>query len=114
MADTIRIAVASDDGTTVRRQHFGSAPLYVIFELREGHPVRIEVRGAVSGKPEHGHGEAAAVLQHLQDCSIFVGGSMGRRSRAILEERGIATHVTRLELVEEAVREALTRTATGP
>jgi len=107
MEDGTRIAVASDDGRSVRRKHFGSAPVYVIFEVRDGRVARVEERGAVGERPGHGHGEALAVLEHLRDCAVFVGGSMGRRSRELLESRGVRTVVTGAATVEAAARDAL-------
>ncbi len=103
MNDGTRIVVASDDGRTVRRKHFGSAPVYVVFEVQGGIARRVEERGPVPEKPGHGHGEALAVLAHLADCTVFVGGSMGRRSRELLDSRGIRTVVTDATTVEDAI-----------
>jgi len=113
MEDGTRIAVASDDGRSVRRRHFGAAPVYVVFEVRGGVARRVEERGPVEDRPGHGHGEALAVLRHLEDCSVFIGGSMGRRSRELLDSRGIRTVLTEAETVEDAVARLVAGEAGG-
>jgi len=105
--DVVRIAIASDDGRTVRKAHFGAASGYEIFEIREQGPQHVERRGPVPDKEGHGPQEALAVIRHLGDCQAFVGGSMGRRSREMLLEQGITALVVGAETVEEALRAAL-------
>ncbi len=104
--EMMRIAVASDDGVTVREGHFGAALGYEIFELSGGGIRHVERRGPVEGKEGHGPQEALAVLDHLRDCRVFVGRSMGRRSRDLLLERGVLALVTSTDDVGRAASEA--------
>ncbi len=103
---TVRIAIASDDGKSLRRAHFGAAGGYEIYELSNGGPRHVERRGPVLDKEGHGPQEALAVLRHLGDCAVFVGGSMGRRSREVLLEHGIKPLVLEAATVEEALAKA--------
>ncbi len=100
---TVRIAIASDDGASVRKAHFGAASGYEIYELSGGGPRHVERRGPVPDKEGHGPQEALAVIRHLADCEVFVGGSMGRRSRELLLERGITALVVESGTVDEAL-----------
>jgi len=105
--DIVRVAIASDDGMTVRRAHFGAATGYEIYEIVGEGARYMERRGPVPDKEGHGPQEALAVLRHLADCKVFVGGSMGRKSREMLLQRGITALVVEAETVEEAVTQTM-------
>lgn len=59
MRQTIRVAVATDDGQAMRRAHFGSAPRFAIYELPEGGEVRrlAAIDNPFAGEGHHHFGE---------------------------------------------------------
>ncbi len=111
----MRIAVASDDGTTVS-QHFGRASLYVVLSIEEGGIVSREAR------PKAGHrtfaGETTAErargvgvgpqIKHgvmadgVADCDAVIVGGMGSGAVAAFRSRGIEPVLTDVGDVDEA------------
>ncbi len=92
------IAIATDDGKTVRLGHFGDAEKYLLFKYdEEGNDfVKIgEVENTVKEEEEeHHHNDprkARKILELLKpwDCKYFVSTAMGPRSKRFLEENGI-------------------------
>jgi len=103
LPDVVRVAIASDDGENVRKHHFGAATGYEIFDISEDGTRHVERRGPVPDKEGHGPQEALAVIRHLTDRRVFAGGSMGRKSREFLLERGIVALVVHAETVREVL-----------
>ncbi len=91
----MRIAVATDDGKTVRFGHFGDAEMYYIFDYEDGVFKFVEKRineytDEKLGIEEHNNPEKAKLIKNLlSDCQVFVGHSMGLQNRKLLEKRGI-------------------------
>ena len=84
----MKIAVASDDKTTVRKGHFGKARFYLVFEVDGNRIVAEELRENPIGADEETHGRASQVLKMLPDCDVLIGRSMGRHSVPKLLENG--------------------------
>ncbi len=91
----MRIAVATDDGKTVRFGHFGDAEMYFIFDYENGEFKFVEKRindytDEKLGIEEHNNPEKAKLIKNLlSDCQVFIGHSMGLQNRKLLEKRGI-------------------------
>ncbi len=92
------IAIATDDGKTVKLGHFGDARKYLLYKYdeKEGKIVKIgEVENTVrEEEEEHQHNDprkARKILGLLKpwSCKYFVSTAMGPRSREFLETRGI-------------------------
>lgn len=107
----MRIAVVSDDGSTVSA-HFGRARTYLVFETKDGviqaeetleKPTR-DGRGRERAAPDagappaertgdgHGHGGAdahRAMLDPIRGCDAVLAGGMGRGMQAHLRAAGI-------------------------
>ena len=109
-----KIAVASDDGTTVS-SHFGRAAFYEVLEFRNGVPAsrerrakfaphsgtnRGETEGAAHAPHDHKH---ALMVDPIRDCQIVVARGMGDGAYIHLTEAGLTTILTSLHTVEELV-----------
>ena len=112
----MKIAVVSDDGTTVAR-HFGRAPLYVVFTIVNNTIADREVRH----KPFHprqnclnkGSGDSGTsgpgdgsthqyMISGVSDCQAVVAGGMGLASYYDLTSADMEVIITHLAEVEEA------------
>ena len=49
------------------------------------------------------HGQPQRILEILQDCSIFMGRSFGKRSLQVIKSRGIDCIITSIEDIDRAV-----------
>ncbi len=116
----MKIAVISDEGNTIS-QHFGRAPLYVVFTVEDGKMVNRENRDkaghhtfAADQHPETPPGERhgydagaqsrhATMAQAIDDCQVLISGGMGWGAYESLKSRGIETLVTDIEDIEQAV-----------
>jgi predicted Fe-Mo cluster-binding NifX family protein len=98
MSDTIKIAVASEDGSSVSR-HFGRAPLYAVFTIAGNRVVTTEHR------PKPGHrdftgGTTGPVDKHesmaapVSDCRAVIAGGMGDGAAGALRSQGLAVVLT--------------------
>jgi predicted Fe-Mo cluster-binding NifX family protein len=115
----MKIAVVSDDGTTVS-QHFGRAHLYIVLTVRNGKITAQERRPKLGHRAfvdqpyeeldaqgRHGFG-AEDQSQHEQmaraiaDCRALIAGGMGRGARENLQQLGIDVVVTDVEDAREA------------
>ncbi len=91
----MRIAVATDDGKTVRFGHFGDAEMYYIYDYKDGEFHFVEKRindytDEKLGIDEHNNPEKAKLIKHLlSDCQVFIGHSMGMQNRKLLEKKSI-------------------------
>ena len=117
----MRIAVVSDDGTTIS-QHFGRAPLYIVVTVEEGEVIGKEERAktghhtfAVHHHPKlapgekHGCGSGSRVrhesmAETISDCRVLIAGGMGWGARESLKEYDIEPIVTDVGNIDEAVR----------
>jgi len=108
------IAIATDDGNTVRFGHFGDAEQYLIYEIDpEGNAFLVTKRDnpyiddPTSPHRQHNQPEKAGkILELLHDCRVFVGHSMGTKNRQILQAHGVLPLALRRRNVP--VAEALT------
>jgi predicted Fe-Mo cluster-binding NifX family protein len=98
MTDTIKIAVASEDGRAVSR-HFGRAPLYAVFTIEQGRVVTTEHR------PKPGHrdftgGSAEPGIKHdamsavVADCRAVIAAGMGDGAAGAMRSRGLEVVLT--------------------
>jgi predicted DNA-binding protein (UPF0251 family)/predicted Fe-Mo cluster-binding NifX family protein len=118
---TVKIAVVSDDGTTVS-QHFGRAPYYVVLTVEDGKVTSKERRdkaghhtagahhgeGAVPGQT-HGFDAAAqathaSMIANITDCQVLIAGGMGWGAQQSLKSAGIETVATEVKDIDEAVK----------
>ena len=117
----MKIAAITDDGVTVS-QHFGRAPYYLVVTAEDGKIVSKEKRDKAghhtfSGNqhpdtaPGERHGfDAGAQSRHttmaqtIDDCQVLIAGGMGWGAYESLKSRGIATVVTDVENIDEAVK----------
>lgn len=102
----MKIAVATDDGALIRKDHFGSSRYYQIIEILNGEIVNRELRRnphAETDDEGHSHGQVGPVLELLEDCSLFIGRSMGKKSVAAIAARHIDCILTKFETVDSAI-----------
>jgi predicted Fe-Mo cluster-binding NifX family protein len=84
---TIRIAVASNDGTKVD-QHFGQAESFYIYDVSETGAIEIERREvAPSALPNEGIRET--IIRILADCKMLLVEKVGPGPRPMLAKAGI-------------------------
>ncbi len=92
------IAIATDDGKTVKLGHFGDAEKYLLYKY-DNEKKEVMKIGEVANivkeeEEEHYHNDprkARKILELLKPwgCKYFVSTAMGPRSRKFLEENGI-------------------------
>jgi predicted Fe-Mo cluster-binding NifX family protein len=116
----MKIAVISDDGTTVS-QHFGRASYYVVVTAEDGEVVDKEKREKAGHQSfagqhqEHEPGERhgfgagaqskhAAMAEAIADCQVLIAGGMGWGAYENMTSRGIETVITDIQNIDEAVR----------
>jgi predicted Fe-Mo cluster-binding NifX family protein len=119
----MKIAVVTDDGTTVSR-HFGRARFYAVFSIEEQRVLGKEMldrtdtlqhvdehearQGLAEGIDCHGTGTAAAaahlrMIQPIDDCEALVTRGMSWSARECLLEAGIRPILTDMEGLDEVV-----------
>jgi hypothetical protein len=79
----MKIAIGTDDGKTIRKGHFGSSRYYRIVEILNGEITGSELRGNPNVEAENAtghHGQAEKIIDLLKDCSLYIAGSMGKKS----------------------------------
>ena len=59
--------------------------------------------GAETDDGSHSHSQTAPILDLLGDCSLFMGGSMGKKSVAAITAKQIDCVITNLETVDLAL-----------
>ncbi len=103
----MRVAIGTDDLTTIRSGHFGESKYFKIFEVENGRAMEAEVRENPFLQPEsedtHHHGEAKKIMSFLKDCDIFIARSMGLHSIPKLIKMGIKPLITREKEIHQAV-----------
>ncbi len=106
----MKIAVATDDGASIRKNHFGSSRYYQIIEILNGEIINRELRRNPHTETKddgHPHGESGPILELLEDCSLFIGRSMGKKSVAAISAKRIDCIVTKFETIDGAVNNYL-------
>lgn len=111
----MKIAVVTEDEVTIS-QHFGRAPLYVVFTVERNAIVGKETRAKAShqhGGPTHGQPpgfDTAAETTHatmtgsITDCQAVIAGGMGWGAFQSLKGLHIEPVLTDVENIEEAVK----------
>ena len=102
----MKIAIGTDDGKTIRKGHFGSSRYYRIIEILNGEITGRELRGNPHAETENAtghHGQARQIIDLLKDCSLFIAGSMGKKSSSGITARHIDCIITKFKTVDLAV-----------
>ena len=118
----MKIAVATDDGTTVS-QHFGKALSYVVITVEDGQVSDREKRdktghhtfagqqnkashtvGAGHGYGTHAESKHASMVQSIADCQVLIAGGMGLGAYHSLKNRNIEPVITDVKDIDEAVK----------
>jgi predicted Fe-Mo cluster-binding NifX family protein len=100
----MKIAIATDDKKTIRRDHFGNSRYYYIYEILNGEIYAEELRENPSViKKQHKHGQAKDIMDLLHDCQLFIGKSIDARSLPNIAEKNIDTIITTMDDIREAV-----------
>lgn len=90
---TLRVAIASNDGTTVNL-HFGHADRFHVYDVAPGAITFVEVRkNAPSCQPGEGrHPAHLRTLESLADCQAVVVAAVGPHALGLIEASGIACY----------------------
>lgn len=117
----MKIAVVTDDGTTVC-QHFGRARYYSVITIEEGKVQSKEQRSKaghhVAGAQhtsQASHGERhgfdafaqtshAGMMANIADCQLVIAGGMGWGAQASLKQAGIDVHMTDTVNIDKAIQ----------
>jgi len=115
----MKIAVVSDDGTTIS-QHFGRAMFYVVSAVEGGKVVSKEKRAKAghhtfaAHEPhpdgEHHGFDAASQAKHrtmadtITDCQVLLAGGMGRGAYESLKSYNIKPIITDVGDIDQAVQ----------
>lgn len=94
-----KVAVATDDGLTVR-ETFAGATYYAVLTVRESDIVHSELRDAPRGSQAS---DAEDTLALLTDCQVALARRVEDATRQMLLQAGIRPVATPMELVEDAV-----------
>ena len=106
----MKIAIGTDDGKTIRKGHFGSSRYYRIIEILNGEITGKELRGNPHVETENTtghHGQARQIIDLLKDCSLYIAGSMGKKSSSGITARHIDCIITEFKTVDLAVSKYL-------
>lgn len=100
----MKLAIGTDDKLTIRQGHFGESQYYSIYEILNGQIFSQELReNPFAIDKNHVHGQAKNILDLLNDCQIFMGKSMGKKSLTTIVQKNIDAVVTEIDEVEKAV-----------
>lgn len=94
-----KVAVATDDGLTVR-ETFAGATYYAVLTVRESDIVHSELRDAPRGSQAD---DVEDTLALLTDCQVALARRMEDATRQMLLQAGIWPVAIPMELVEDAV-----------
>jgi len=98
----IRVAVATDDGKSLKDGSFHEAKFFMIYDVLGRSPTKVEMRVNTRRDSKRG---PASVLEILRDCEVLIAKEFDAELREIVEARGIITLETDNEDVESAVLE---------
>jgi len=102
----VRIAVPSDDGTTVFRGMLGRAKNMYIYEIGEGgRPKLVEKRDNPYSETMQ-HLKTLDVYELIRDCTVIISGAIGKKGVERLRERGMKLFF-RKGSIEEALDDVL-------
>jgi predicted Fe-Mo cluster-binding NifX family protein len=116
----MKIAVISNDEKTIS-QHFGMAPLYVVFTVEDGKITGKETRPKMGhqhfaegeGHQHHGgqhghdadaHAKHGMMAQPLSDCQVLIAGGMGWGAFNSMKTFNIEPIITEVPDIEQAVK----------
>jgi predicted Fe-Mo cluster-binding NifX family protein len=102
----MKIAIGTDNGKTIRTGHFGASTYYQIIEMLNGQMVGKELRKNPYIETEHAgksHGQAEQIIELLNDCSLFIARSMGKKSTTGIAAHHIDCIITTFETVDLAL-----------
>ena len=106
----MKIAIGTDDGKTIRKGHFGSSRYYRIVEILNGEISGMELRSNSYVKAENAgghHGQTGKIIDLLKDCSLFIAGSMGKKSSSEITARHVDCIITKFKTIDLAVSKYL-------
>ncbi|MEM4258771.1 MAG: NifB/NifX family molybdenum-iron cluster-binding protein [Candidatus Thermoplasmatota archaeon] len=105
----MKIAIASDDGTTIAH-HFGRAAGFVVYTIKDDAVIHKEYRnnhGKSTGECHSCNHET--MIRNIQDCSLVISYGMGRRIYDDLISHNIQPIVTDEVTVDVALEKYLKR-----
>jgi len=85
----VRIAVPTDDGTTIFRGMLGRAKNMYIYEIENGGRARLVEKRANPYSETMQHLKTLDVYELLRDCTVIISGAIGRKGIERLRERGM-------------------------
>jgi len=104
----IKIAVPTDDGTTISR-HFGQAAYFTVVSLENNQVASTETRA----KASHNHGDhtstqgvhpGQAMVDSISDCQVLICGGMGTPVFNRAQAAGLTVILTRLPTIDAALQ----------
>jgi len=101
----MKIAIGTDDGKIIRKGHFGASTYYQIIEMLNGQMVGKELRKNPYVGIEYtnkSHNQSEQIIDLLNDCSLFIARSMGKKSIAEIAAHHIDCIITTSETVDLA------------
>jgi len=109
----MKIAIVSDNGTTISR-HFGRASQYIVITVEEGREIAREIRAKSDchsqqhdGVAQDVHGQNDprhdTILAAISDCQVVIAGGMGAGMDQRLRAAGITPIRTRIPGIEIAI-----------
>ena len=105
----MKIAFSSQDGTTISA-HFGSAPIYKVFEIENQKIISSEDRqnssNDDSSHQEHAHNHNKFDL--LKDCQVVIAGGMGENAFQRLSKMGISVFLVDNKNIDKTLELFLT------
>jgi predicted DNA-binding protein (UPF0251 family)/predicted Fe-Mo cluster-binding NifX family protein len=117
----MKIAVVTDDGTTVC-QHFGRAKYYGVITIENGKVISKEQRlkaghhvagaqhasqasnGARHGFDVDAQASHAGMMANIADCQLMIAGGMGWGAQVSLKQAGINVHMTDITNIDIAIQ----------
>ena len=107
----MKIAVGTDDLSTIRSGHFGESRYYIVFVLENGQIKSQEIKKnpfILKEASEHAHGQAKNIMKLLNDCDVFLARSMGMHSIPKLIQKGKKPVITKINSIDEAIGKLIT------
>lgn len=101
----MKIAVATSDGKNVDL-HFGSAEIFLIFEIEENNVNFLELREKPKISIKEHSDRWTASLKLLEDCNTVFCSRIGDEPKEALQNKGIKT-VESKKTIKEAVKDYL-------
>lgn len=102
----MKIAIGTDDKRTIRKGHFGESKYYQIIEILNAQIAAKHLRNNPYFEDEKAstyHVQAKRIISLLEDCTLFMAGSFGKRSVQEISSRGIDCITARIENIDQAI-----------